>query len=99
MCKAPDKALNSGAVSLRLWEAMMRKSCLGCEVHAVHGMMMRACVHVQLRNSAYKKVMSAGLSRGARTWLSVKLWFGELFLWNLLCVLAIMEKVHKWRIH
>lgn len=56
-------------------------------------------MHVQLRNSAYKKVMSAGLTGNAKLWLAAKLWWGELFLWNLLCVLAIMEKFHKWRIH
>lgn len=56
-------------------------------------------VHVQLRSRAYKRVMSAGLSQNAEVWLAVKLWWGEVFLWNLLCLLALMEKVHKWRIH
>ena len=43
MCKAPDKELNGGAVSLRLWEAMMQKSCLGCGLHAMHAMMTGMC--------------------------------------------------------
>lgn len=54
---------------------------------------------VQLRNKAYKKVMSAGLSDWGKRWLAVKLTCGELFLWNMLCVLGTMEKFHKWRIY
>ena len=54
---------------------------------------------MQLRNSAYTKVMSAGLTRSAQRWLAFKLWWGQVFLWNLLCVLALMEKLHKWSIH
>lgn len=54
---------------------------------------------MQLRNKAYKKVMSAGLSDWGKRWLAVKLVCGELFLWNLLCVLGTMEKFHKWRIY
>ena len=54
---------------------------------------------MQLRNAAYKRVMSAGLTRKGRMLLALKLWWGELMLWNILCVLSVMEKLHKWRIH
>ena len=43
--------------------------------------------------------MSAGLTRQAKLLLALKLWWGELVLWNILCVLGIMEKFHKWRIY
>ena len=55
--------------------------------------------HMQLRNNAYTKVMSAGLTRNAKRWLALKLWWGQVFLWNLLCVLALMEKLNKWSIY
>ena len=55
--------------------------------------------HAQLRNRAYKSIMSAGLSKWGRAWLSVKLVSGAVGLWSILCVLAVMEKLHKWRIY
>ena len=54
---------------------------------------------MQLRNRAYKRVMSAGLTQKGRMLLAIKLWWGELVLWHTLCLLAIMEKIHKWRMH
>jgi len=43
--------------------------------------------------------MSAGLTASSRRWLAFRLWFGEVGLWNLLCILGIMEKLNKWRIY
>ncbi|BDA43875.1 probable tRNA-specific 2-thiouridylase MnmA at C-terminar half [Coccomyxa sp. Obi] len=53
----------------------------------------------ELRNKAYKKVMSAGLSDWGKRWLAIKLICGELFLWNMLCILGTMEKFHKCETH
>jgi hypothetical protein len=58
-----------------------------------------AALGAQLRNRAYKRIMSAGLSKWGRAWLSVKLAAGEVGLWNILCALAVAEKLNKWRIY
>ena len=56
-------------------------------------------VRAQLRAKAYKSVMSAGMTKRGRAWLGVKLAAGDMGLWCLLCMLALMEKLNKWRIY
>lgn len=67
--------------------------------HSQERILTKGALCLQLRNRAYAKVMSAGLTGSGKRWLSFKLGCGMVFLWSMLCVLGVMEKFNKWRIY
>lgn len=54
---------------------------------------------MEMRNAAYWKVMSAGRSPWDKARFAVSLAYNGIFLWAFCCILAVQEKLHKWRVY
>ena len=44
-------------------------------------------------------MMAAGLSPWGKLWLRVKLMAAGIFMWGLLCTLALLQKLTTWRVY